>query len=90
MGNQQFRVRSSEFKVQNFKSLVSGFWSKVQSPESEPQPTGYWLLATDYRSRGFTLIEIMVVVFILGLLVTLVAPKIMGTNGRGQADESCG
>jgi len=28
--------------------------------------------------RGFTLIEIMVVVFILGLLVTLVAPKILG------------
>jgi len=27
---------------------------------------------------GFTLIEIMVVVFILGLLVTLVAPKIIG------------
>ena len=29
-------------------------------------------------SAGFTLIEIMVVVFILGLLVTLVAPKIIG------------
>ncbi|HYD48075.1 MAG TPA: type II secretion system major pseudopilin GspG [Terriglobales bacterium] len=27
---------------------------------------------------GFTLIEIMVVVFILGLLVTMVAPQIMG------------
>ena len=30
------------------------------------------------RSRGFTLLEIMVVVFILGLLATLVAPKILG------------
>jgi general secretion pathway protein G len=29
-------------------------------------------------TAGFTLIEIMVVVFILGLLVTLVAPKIIG------------
>jgi general secretion pathway protein G len=29
-------------------------------------------------SAGFTLIEIMVVVFILGLLATLVAPKIIG------------
>ena len=30
------------------------------------------------RSRGFTLIEIMVVMVILGLLVALVAPNIMG------------
>lgn len=30
------------------------------------------------EQAGFTLIEIMVVVFILGLLVTLVAPKIIG------------
>jgi general secretion pathway protein G len=29
-------------------------------------------------SRGYTLLEIMVVVFILGLLATLVAPRIMG------------
>ena len=35
------------------------------------------------RSRGFTLLEIMVVVFILGLLVTLVAPRIVG-----RADEA--
>src|SRR5439155_527297 len=30
------------------------------------------------RDGGFTLLEVMVVVFILGLLATLVAPKIMG------------
>ena len=30
------------------------------------------------RRRGFTLLEVMVVMFILGLLATLVAPKIMG------------
>src|SRR5262245_65111866 len=38
-----------------------------------PQPT-----------KGFTLIEIMVVVFILGLLVTLVAPKIMGRTDEAK------
>jgi len=42
-------------------------------------------------SGGFTLIEIMVVVFILGLLVTLVAPKIIGRTDdarrvKAQAD----
>src|SRR5262245_44963815 len=30
------------------------------------------------RSGGYTLLEIMVVVFILGLLATLVAPRIIG------------
>src|SRR5262245_48973133 len=34
--------------------------------------------------RGLTLIEIMVVVFILGLLVTLVAPKIMGRTDEAK------
>jgi len=33
---------------------------------------------------GFTLIEIMVVVFILGLLVTLVAPKILGRTDEAK------
>mgnify|MGYP001178122513 CR=1 FL=1 len=31
-----------------------------------------------HASRGYTLLEIMVVVFILGLLATLVAPRILG------------
>jgi general secretion pathway protein G len=30
------------------------------------------------RARGYTLLEIMVVVFIVGLLVTIVAPRIVG------------
>lgn len=34
--------------------------------------------------QGFTLIEIMVVVFILGLLVTLVAPKIIGRSDEAR------
>lgn len=38
--------------------------------------------------RGFTLIEIMVVVFILGLLVTLVAPKIIGRTDQARATKA--
>lgn len=36
------------------------------------------------RNGGFTLIEIMVVVFILGLLVTLVAPKVIGRTDEAR------
>ena len=35
-------------------------------------------------TRGFTLIEIMVVVFILGLLVTLVVPKVIGRTDEAR------
>lgn len=37
------------------------------------------------RSAGFTLIEIMVVVVILGILATLVLPKIMGRPDEARA-----
>lgn len=35
-------------------------------------------------AAGFTLIEIMVVVFILGLLITLVAPRIIGRTDQAR------
>jgi general secretion pathway protein G len=46
-------------------------------------------MASALRSRrrseaGFTLIEIMVVVFILGLLITLVAPRILGRTDEAR------
>ncbi|MGH7788539.1 MAG: type II secretion system major pseudopilin GspG [Candidatus Binatia bacterium] len=40
------------------------------------------------QQAGFTLIEIMVVVFILGLLVTLVAPKIIGRTDQARVTKA--
>lgn len=41
-------------------------------------------LNTPKHSRGFTLIEIMVVMVILGLLVAIVAPNIMGRSDQAK------
>lgn len=41
-------------------------------------------LSTHAHSRGFTLIEIMVVMVILGLLVAVVAPNIMGRSDQAK------
>lgn len=59
---------------------VAGFGAYVQGPTSKVQRPKRSVL----NSAGFTLIEIMVVVFILGLLVTMVAPKIMGRTDEAK------
>lgn len=38
------------------------------------------------RAQGFTLIELMVVIVILGLLVTIVAPNFTGILGKSKRD----
>src|SRR5215468_8951037 len=68
--------------------------SKVKSQKLEALRITYYVLRLTFQplipnfqpinSRGFTLIEIMVVVFILGLLVTLVAPKVMGRTDEAK------
>ena len=35
-----------------------------------------------YRQRGFTLMEIMVVIFIIGLLIAVVAPSVLGNQDK--------
>lgn len=60
--------------LRNFPSLVQAL--------SKRQLTQH--VTTTRQQHGFTLIEIMVVVFILGLLVTLVAPKIIGRSDEAR------
>jgi general secretion pathway protein G len=42
------------------------------------------LVPKDRKDQGFTLIELMIVLFILGLLAALVAPRLMGRLGKAK------
>ena len=42
--------------------------------------------ATD-KQRGFTLLEIMVVIVIIGVLASLVVPNLMGNKGKGRINK---
>jgi general secretion pathway protein G len=42
------------------------------------------LTRKQHREAGFTLIELMIVLFILGLLAALVAPRLMGRVGEAK------
>lgn len=42
------------------------------------------MLRPDRRNAGFTLIELMIVLFILGLLAALVVPRLMGRVGKAK------
>jgi general secretion pathway protein G len=42
------------------------------------------LLKKDQRTAGFTLIELMIVIAILGLMAYMVAPRLMGVMGKAK------
>jgi len=48
------------------------------------RPRGYTLTANPRAPRGFTLIEILVVVVILGILAMIVVPRVMEEPGRAR------
>lgn len=80
----------SQFFAQSVARFMSRFVSISKSvfldQKSSTKSTGFAKLA--HRARkdaGFTLIEIMVVIAIIGILATLIVPKIMGRPDEARA-----
>ncbi len=44
--------------------------------------------AVKRRERGFTLMEIMVVIFIIGLLIAVVAPSVLGSQDKAMRQKA--
>jgi len=56
----------------------------IHSKSGPPFPTSWFRFTLRMGASGFTLIEIMVVVFILALLAGIVVPKIMGRTDEAR------
>src|SRR5262249_17525224 len=67
-------TRSSDSRLRS--PVMKSFDAIDRRPVAEPAPRAL-SPARCRGAAGFTLIEIMVVVFILGLLITLVAPRLL-------------
>jgi len=63
--------------------MKSGFWSKLSKKSIRPG----WLRPMR-KERGFTLIEIIVVVFILSLLAAIITPRIIGRTDDARIAEA--
>jgi general secretion pathway protein G len=63
--------------------MKSGFWSKLSKKSIRPS----WLRPMR-KERGFTLIEIIVVVFILSLLAAIITPRIIGRTDDARIAEA--
>jgi general secretion pathway protein G len=68
-----------------------GHPAKQSVVSRQPSEVGNWLLAAgrwqlaERQRRGFTLVEIMVVVLILGILAVLVVPRVVGRTDEARA-----
>jgi prepilin-type N-terminal cleavage/methylation domain-containing protein len=58
-------------------------FSHTASKQEIGRRSGF-LTRKQHREAGFTLIELMIVLFILGLLAALVAPRLMGRVGEAK------
>jgi len=61
---------------------------KTKMQNAKLRKSAYCSLSTDYCRSGFTLIEIMVVVFIIGILLAIVAPRLISRTDDARVVEA--
>jgi len=67
-----------KIKIQPNKSAAGGVTSEIDGPGSRPAPRSL------RRASGFTLVEMLLVVTIIGILAALVIPKIVGRGEQAR------
>jgi general secretion pathway protein G len=63
--------------------MANGGW-RMERPARAAARNGYQSSVPSPKSRGFTLVELMVVLAVLALLVSIVAPKAIGGVARAE------
>jgi len=61
---------------------------KIQNPESRIQNPEFVIRHSSFRRAGFTLVELLLVLVILGTLAAIVLPKFSGTTERARQTQA--
>ena len=76
-------MKREKRRILDFRFSILDWWVEIQNPKSKIQ--------NSMRQKGFTLVELILVIIIIGVLATMVVPRLVGRTkeakiARAKAD----